>query len=48
MKIAKQLQQMHRDFRGIMDRINDNNAEANLKKFSSLLVDIEKVNFEIF
>ena len=46
-KIAKQLQQMHRDFRGIMDRINDNNAEANLKKFSSLLVDIEKLKFAI-
>ena len=46
-KIAKQLQQMHRDFRGIMDGINDNNAEANLKKFSSLLVDIEKVQFAI-
>jgi len=42
-KIEKQLQLMHRDFRKIMDRINDTNARENINKFSKLLTEIEKV-----
>ena len=42
-KIEKQLQLMHRDFRKIMDRINDTNAQENIKKFSALLTEVEKV-----
>ena len=43
-KIEKQLQLMHRDFRKIMDRINDTNARENLNKFAKLLTEIEKVS----
>ena len=43
-KIQKQLQLMHRDFRKIMDRINDTNARENIKKFATLLTEIEKVS----
>lgn len=43
-KIEKQLQLMHRDFRKIMDRINDTNAQENIKKFSALLTEVEKVS----
>ena len=35
---------MHRDFRKIMDRINDTNARENIKKFATLLTEIEKVS----
>jgi len=42
-KIEKHVQLMHRDFRQIMDDITESNAEANVKKFSQLLTDIERV-----
>ena len=42
-KIQRELELMHRDFRKIMDRINDSNAMENLKKYSKLLTEIEKV-----
>ena len=35
---------MHRDFRKIMDRINDSNAQENIKKYSKLLTEVEKVS----
>ena len=35
---------MHRDFRSIMDRINDSNALDNINKFSKLLTEVEKVS----
>jgi len=43
-KIARELQLMHRDFRKIMDRINDSNAQENIKKYSKLLTEVEKVS----
>ena len=43
-KIERELQQMHRDFRKIMDRINDSNAQENIKKYSKLLTEVEKVS----
>lgn len=42
-KIEKQIQCMHRDFRQIMDDIQESNAETNIKKFSQLLTEIERV-----
>lgn len=42
-KIEKHIQTMHRDFRQIMDDIEESTAEANIKKFSNLLTEIEKV-----
>ena len=42
-KIEKQIQCMHRDFRQIMDDIQESNAETNIKKFSQLLSEIEWV-----
>ena len=35
---------MHTDFRKIMDRINETNAQENINKFSKLLTEIEKVS----
>ena len=43
-KIERELQLMHRDFRKIMDRINDSNAQENIKKYSKLLTEVEKVS----
>ena len=43
-KIERELQIMHRDFRKIMDTINDTNAGENIKKYSKLLTEIEKVS----
>ena len=43
-KIERQLAQMHTDFRKIMDKINDTNAQENIAKFSKLLTEIEKVS----
>jgi len=42
-KIEKQIQNLHQDFRQIMDAIEESNAEANITRFSALLSDIEKV-----
>jgi len=42
-KIEKLIQSMHRDFRQIMDDIEEATAETNIKKFSSLLTEIERV-----
>eukprot|EP00092_Neocalanus_flemingeri_P009559 GFUD01010288.1.p1 GENE.GFUD01010288.1~~GFUD01010288.1.p1 ORF type:complete len:573 (+),score=99.99 GFUD01010288.1:78-1796(+) len=42
-KIERQIQGLHRDFRQIMDDIKESNAEANIKTYSLLLSDIEKV-----
>ena len=42
-RVEKQLAGMHRDFRHIMDSIQEGNAEENIQKFSKLLMDIEKV-----
>jgi len=42
-KIERQLVEMHTDFRKIMDRINETNAQENINKFSKLLTEIEKV-----
>ena len=42
-KIEKHIQAMHRDFRQIMDDIQESTAEANIKKYSVLLTEIEKV-----
>ena len=42
-KIERELTKMHTDFRKIMDRINDTNAQENITKFSKLLTEIEKV-----
>jgi len=42
-KIEKLIGYMHRDFRQIMDEIEEATAEANIKKFSNLLTEIEKV-----
>ena len=43
-KIERQLVEMHTDFRKIMDRINETNAQENINKFSKLLTEIEKVS----
>ena len=44
-KIEKLIQSMHRDFRQIMDEIEEATAETNIKKFSSLLTEIERVRY---
>ena len=43
-KIERQLVEMHRDFRQIMDGINETNAQKQMNKFSKLLTEIEKVS----
>ena len=43
-KIERQLVEMHRDFRQIMDGINETNAQKQINKFSKLLTEIEKVS----
>ena len=43
-KIERELQLMHRDFRKIMDTINDTNAGEKIKKYSKLLTEVEKVS----
>ena len=47
-KIEKHIQAMHRDFRQIMDDIQESTAEANIKKYSVLLTEIEKVRSSEF
>merc|ERR1712013_703539 len=42
-RIEKHIQAMHRDFRQVMDDIQESTAEANIKKYSVLLTEIEKV-----
>ena len=42
-KIEKHIQAMHRDFRQIMDDIEESTAETNIKRYSNLLTEIEKV-----
>lgn len=42
-KVERQILNMHRDFREIMDEIEEENAEANITKYSLLLSEIEKV-----
>jgi len=42
-KVEKLVQTMHRDFRLIMDDISAENSESNIKKFSQLLTEIERV-----
>ena len=44
-KIEKLIGYMHRDFRQIMDEIEEATAESNIKKFSNLLTEIEKVRW---
>ena len=41
-KIERQLLEMHKDFRQIMDGINETNAQQQINKFSKLLTEIEK------
>ena len=43
-KIERQLLEMHKDFRQIMDGINETNAQQQINKFSKLLTEIEKVS----
>ena len=43
-KIERQLLEMHKDFRQIMDGINETNAQKQINKFSKLLTEIEKVS----
>ena len=46
-KIERQLLEMHSDFRQIMDRINETNAQQQINKFSKLLSEIEKVSVKL-
>ena len=43
-KIERQLLEMHKDFRQIMDGINETNAQQQINKFAKLLTEIEKVS----
>jgi len=42
-KTARQIGELQRDFRKIMDDISEDNAETHIKTFSALLVEMEKV-----
>lgn len=42
-KVTKQLQELSKDFRSIMDSITEENSNQNIAKFSALLQDIERV-----
>jgi len=42
-KTCRQIVELHRDFRTIMDAIAEDNAEENISRYSGLLTEIEKV-----
>merc|ERR1719369_840757 len=42
-KVARRIQDLQKDFRSIMDCITEENAENNIKTFSALLQEVEKV-----
>jgi len=42
-KLGRLVKELHRDFRTTMDSIQEGNAEENIKKYGSLLAEIEKV-----
>lgn len=42
-KVGRLVKELHRDFRTTMDSIQEGNAEDNVKKYASLLAEIEKV-----
>ena len=43
LKVARRIQEVQKDFRIIMDSITEDNADTNIKMFSGLLQEVEKV-----